>query len=365
MSFRIFFVLHFLILAKCPAAEPTVAPCYAEHLDLSYVLRSDGGRASIRTEADWQQRRAHIVAGMEAVMGPLPHPATPVPLDVQVLEEHHEEGIIRRKLAYHTNLADKQVKAWLLLPTEKQAGDKPTMRRPAMLCLHQTTLKGKDSPAGLADRPSMHLALELARRGYVTLAPDYPSLGEYDYDFESDEYESGSMVAIYDNRRAIDLLQSLPEVDPERIGGIGHSLGGHNSLFTAVFDERIKAVVTSCGFTRFHKYYKGDLHGWAGPRYMPLITSKYGLSPDRMPFDFTEVIAALAPRPVFIVAPLADDNFDVQGVRDVVAAAQPIYQLFHEPDHLKVIYPDSAHDFPEEARMEVYGFLDRFLKRPK
>ena len=48
-------------------------------------------------------------------------------------------------------------------------------------------------------------------------------------------------------------------VDPERIGVIGHSLGGHNSLFVATFDERLKAVVTSSGFNSFAKYYGGDL----------------------------------------------------------------------------------------------------------
>jgi predicted dienelactone hydrolase len=47
------------------------------------------------------------------------------------------------------------------------------------------------------------------------------------------------------------VLQSLPEVDPRRIGSIGHSLGGHNTLFVAAFDRRIKAMVTSCGFNSF------------------------------------------------------------------------------------------------------------------
>src|SRR5690606_29056413 len=113
-----------------------------------------------------------------------------------------------------------------------------------------------------------------------------PSLGEYQYDFEADDYASGSMKAIYDNMRAIDYLQSLPGVDGERIGAIGHSLGGHNAIFTAVFEPRIKAVVSSCGFTSFGKYYGGDLTGWSGPRYMPLIAQRYGCDPDHMPFDF-------------------------------------------------------------------------------
>jgi dienelactone hydrolase len=331
------------------------SPKYAEHQDLSYVLRADGQRQSIRTADDWQERRKHILAGMEAVMGPFPRPKKPIPLDVQVIEEHTENGLVRRKLSYHTDRADRRVHAWLLMPADVS---KP---RPAIVCLHQTTPHGKDSPVGLSDRPTMHLALFLAQRGYVTLSPDYPSLGEHEHDFESDEYQSGSMKAIYDNVRAIDLLCTLPEVDRERIGCIGHSLGGHNSLFTAAVDERIKAVVTCCGFTRFHKYDGGDLTGWSGPRYMPLIASQYGNSPDRIPFDFPEVLAAIAPRAVFVIAPVEDDNFDVSGVRDTVAAVSPVYELLGAADRLHVIYPDSGHDFPIEAREESFAFLDKIF----
>jgi esterase/lipase len=230
-----------------------------------------------------------------------------------------------------------------------------------MLCLQQTTKNGKNSPVGLTDRPTMHYALELAQRGYVTLSPDYPSLGEYPYDFDADNYQSGSMKAVYDNTRAIDVLQSLPEVDADRIGCIGHSLGGHNSLFTAVFEPRIKVVVTSCGFCSFHKYYGGDLRGWSGPRYMPLIATKYHYAAAEMPFEFQEVLAAIAPRPVFVVAPLHDDNFDNSGVRDCIQAAQPIYKLLGNADGLVVKYPDSKHDFPDVERKQSYEFLDHVL----
>ncbi|HJQ78736.1 MAG TPA: prolyl oligopeptidase family serine peptidase [Lacipirellulaceae bacterium] len=335
-------------------------PSYSEHQDLSYFLTSDSRRITIRTPSDWRERRRHIVLGIEQVMGPLPKPERPVALDVVVLEEHREKLFTRRKVAYRTDRADKRVTAWLLLP----AGE-ATEPRPAALCLHQTTPAGKDSPVGLSDRPTLHYARELTERGFVTLSPDYPSLGEHEHDFNTDDYASGSIKAIYDNIRAIDLLQSLPDVHPQRIGCIGHSLGGHNGLFTAVFDERIKAVVTCCGFTRFHKYMKGDLTGWSGPRYMPRIKSHYGLSPDRMPFDFTEVIAAIAPRSVFIVAPVHDDNFDVGGVRDVVAAAQPVFKLLGRPDRLRAVYPDAGHDFPDAARHEAYDFLRASLSAPR
>lgn len=350
--------------------EPS-SPPHAEHQDLSYYLRPDGTRAAIVAPADWEKRRAQIIAGMEEVMGPFPGPKSPVPLDVQVLEEHKENGYVRRKIAYHTDDVKICEHAWLLLPSPSGRGAggegalyRASAYRPAVLCLHQTGPNGKDSVVGLTDRPTMHYAKELAQRGYVTISPDYPSFGESnDYKFDSDRYVSGSMKAIYDNTRAIDLLQSLPEVDGKRIGCIGHSLGGHNSLFTAVFDPRIKAVVTSCGFTSFHKYKGGDLTGWTSTRYMPLIATKYHSSPDRMPFDFAEVIAAIAPRAVFVVAPLHDDNFEVSGVHDCLTAAQTVFELLGAPDNLKAVHPNSEHDFPDAERNKAYEFLDKSLKR--
>jgi len=171
------------------------------------------------------------------------------------------------------------------------------------------------------------------------------------------------MRAIYDNIRGIDLLQSLPNVDPERIGCIGHSLGGHNTMFTAVFDPRIKALVSNCGFTRFHKYFAGKLVGWTSPRYMPLIASRYHNNPNQVPFDFTEIVACFAPRAFLASSPLHDDNFEVSGVRDVIAAAKPIYALYGHPENLQANYPDAKHSFPPAAREVAYSFLDRHLKR--
>jgi predicted dienelactone hydrolase len=357
----IFFALLITSVSAAQQEKPAAPPNYPNHTDLSYYLRPDGTRAPIQTPADWQQRRAHIFAGMQEAMGPLPHPQSPVPLDVQTIEEHKEDGYIRLKIAYHTDDPKQLIHAWLLLPVAgvSEAGRK----HPAILCLHQTTPRGKDSVVGLDDRPNMHYAKELARRGYVTLSPDYPSFGESkDYNFDADNYTSGTMKAIYNNTRAIDLLQSLPEVDPNRIGCIGHSLGGHNTLFTAAFDDRIKAAVTSCGFTSFHKYKGGDLTGWTSPRYMPLIKTKYKLSPDQMPFDFAEVIAAIAPRAVFVNAPLHDDNFDISGVHDVLNAVKPIYKLLGHPERLEEVHPDCAHDFRDTERKQSYEFLDRQLK---
>src|SRR5438067_4436776 len=102
--------------------------------------------------------------------------------------------------------------------------------------------------------------------------------------------------------RGLDLLESLPFVKQGAFGAIGHSLGGHNSVFTAVFDERIKVVVSSCGLDSFTDYFGGNIKGWTQERYMPRLTEYMSRVAD-VPFDFQELIGAIAPRHVFISAP--------------------------------------------------------------
>lgn len=338
------------------AADNSI-PAYPEHQNLSYYLDAAGKKHEIKSVADWDVRQRHILANMQAVMGPLPDRSKLVPLDIKILEETKVGDVVRRKIEYATE-PKYRLRAYLFVPPGGQ-----NKKLPAVLCLHQTVNIGKEEPAGLGGNPNLYYALHLAQRGYVTLAPDYPSFGERQYDFDPRHgYTSGTMKAIWDNMRAIDLLQSLAEVDAQRIGCIGHSLGGHNTMFTAAFDTRIKALVSNCGFTRFHKYYDGKLVGWTSARYMPRIASVYDNNPDKVPFDFTEIVASFAPRPFLASSPVRDSNFEVSGVRDVIAAAKPIYALYGKADNLQANYPESEHDFPADAREVAYRFLDKYLK---
>ena len=302
--------------------------------------------------------RRDVITRFEQVAGPFRR--SDVSLEAKVLsEEMLEDGITRRKVAYHTDRADQTVSAYLLLP----ASVKPDEKRPAVIVFHSTQPAGKDQPAGLTDETDKHIALHLARRGYVTIAPDYPSFGEYKHDFANDRYESGVMQAISDNVRTLDVLCEQPEVDPSRIGAIGHSLGGHTAIFTALYDTRIKAVVSNCGFTSFRRYYGGDLTGWTSDRYFPRIASDFGKDPNRMPFEFSDLISALAPRAFLASSPLHDDNFDVTGVKETIAAAKPAYERFGAAANLQANYPDCAHAFPPEVRKVAYEFLDEQLKK--
>lgn len=335
------------------AAEPEIdAPFYPDKSRLLVLRDAAGAERPVVDAAGWNRRRQHILANMQRVMGKLPG-LPKVPSDLQILERVDCQDYQRHKISFLAE-PDERLSGYLLLP--KKSG-----RRPAVLCLHPTVQIGAGEPVGLGQRENRNYAEELARRGFVALAVDYPNFGEYACDVYARGYHSATMKGIVNHRRAVDLLQSLDEVDGERIGVIGHSLGGHNSLFVAAFDERIRCVVTSCGFCSFGKYMNGDLAGWSHRGYMPRIREQYGADPARMPFDFTEVLGALAPRAVLVVAPKRDANFDVAGVIECVEAAAPVYKLVGAVDKLSAIYPDAEHDFPPEARDVAYRWIDRWI----
>ncbi len=331
------------------------APFYDDKSNLLVVLDNDGTPTPITDADDWAKRRAHILENMQAVMGSLPKPRPRPAFDLQIESEEVFPTYVRQKITFVTEDGDR-LPCYLSIPKDIKE------KTPAMLCLHPTYKFGKDMVVGLGDKPNRNYADELVQRGYITLAPDYPGFGNYLIDVYAMGYVSATAKGIFNHMRCIDLLASLPQVDPERIGCIGHSLGGHNTLYLGVFDQRVKVMVTSCGFNSFAKYYGGDLTGWSHKGYMPRIATEYNKDPGQMPFDFTEVLGALAPRAVFISAPLHDANFEVTGVYDCVNAATPVYKLLGSPNALHAVHPDCEHDFPPETRREAYMFIDDVLE---
>ncbi len=335
-------------------------PTYTDHARLMVFRDADNKEHPVTTREDWLKRRKHILAGMEQAMGPLPDLSKQPPLDVRIDERAtlQGEGYTRLTLSYAVDENDR-VPAYLYLPVGRPNDE----RRPGILALHPTGPMGKGIVDDAGPKPNRGYGRELAQRGYVVLAPDYPSFGDYKaYDFNADKYVSGTMKAIVNHMRGVDLLQSRAEVDPQRIGAIGHSLGGHNAMFVGAFDERINVIVSSCGWTPFHEYYGGKIAGWTSDRYMPRLKDVYELNADKVPFDFYEVVAALAPRAFFSVSPVSDSNFDVAGVRKAEPVAREVFKLLAAADNLQIKYPDCEHDFPDDMRQASYAFMDRILK---
>jgi hypothetical protein len=83
---------------------------------------------------------------------------------------------------------------------------------------------------------------------------------------------------------------------------------------------------------------------------------------EAIPFDFHELIGALAPRWVLIIAPLKDSNFRAESVDRIVASARPVFQLYGHPERLQVLHPDIEHDFPPQMREAAFKLLDQVLR---
>jgi dienelactone hydrolase len=341
------------VVSWSAAGEPRPVPFYCDKMNLLVWLDAAGQAHQVQDVQGWQRRRQHVLANMQLVMGPLPARGHEVSLDVRVVASEKLPKVTRKKITYAAGQGDR-VPAYLLIPHGLQG------RAPAMLCLPGSS-GGGGRTAGLGpDYP--RYTLELAQRGYVTIAPDYPLLpGENQTDPAALGYVSGTMKGLWDHMRAVDLLQSLPEVDTKRIGCIGVSLGGHNALFLGAFDPRLKVIVTSSGFDSFADYKHGDLSGWCQTHYMPRIESVFHKDPQKMPFDFPEVLAAIAPRYLYIHAPQSDSNFRLDSVKRCVQAASAVYRLFGVSDRIVAVYPPGEHGFPAEDRENAYQFIDKAL----
>jgi dienelactone hydrolase len=332
---------------------------------------ANGDIRPVRSVADWQIRRAEILAGAQAIMGPFPGESKRVPLDVRIEEEKDFGSYVRRLITYSSEPGSR-TPALLFLPKAALQGD---ARLPGALCLMGTGgYRLADHPADLETGARQHIGERLAERGIVAIAPAYPTLGfgsrqhialEYNPDFEALGYASGTMKAVWDNVRALDLLESLPFVKRGGFGTIGHSLGGHNSIYTALFDERIRAVVSSCGFDSFRDYFSERTpsvwtggRGWTQGRYMPKLGD---MDPEDIPFDFHELVGVLAPRAFFVNAPVGDSNFKWRSVARVTAAGAQIYKLYGVPGLLRVVHPDAGHDFPPEVLDEALDWMQTHL----
>jgi pimeloyl-ACP methyl ester carboxylesterase len=341
-----------------------LAPARLPRENLLVFHNDSGAVVPVKSKADWEKRRAEIVAAFQTVAGKLPGADKKCPLDMKVLEETDRGSYVLRKIEYSSEPGGR-VPAFLAVPKSALAEGK---KAPAVLCLHPTdNTVGNGVVVGLGGKANRQYASELAERGYVTLSPNYPLLARYQPDIRQLGWESGTLKAVWDNMRGLDLLDSLPYVQAGKYATIGHSLGGHNSVYTALFDDRLKVIVSSCGLDSYLDYYGGvesvwmPEKGWCQLRYMPKLAEYRGRLAE-IPYDFHELIGALAPRHVFIAAPLKDSNFKHDSVDRVVAAARPVYELLGAAGNLEVSHPNCEHDFPDEMREKAYVLIDRVLK---
>lgn len=330
-------------------------------------------------QKDWPRQRAEFAAILSAFLGR--QPASKPPLQTEVLGEFPGDGFTRRKIRYQSEPGE-WIPAYLLIPHNLRG------RSAAILCPHQTIQAGKDSPAGLADKPEQHTALQLAQRGYVTLTWDAlcfgerhnPASGHYGdaipFYTQHPEWSLMSKM-IWDLSRSIDYLETLDFVDAKRIGCVGHSHGGITTLFGMALEPRIAAGCSNCGFDTFR--IDGNTFRWSRatallPR-LGFYTSSpylkmdfYRAVPDseviQTPFDMHQLLALIAPRPLMLSASDEDFVFPNAGwsTRQALRRLSALYRLLGAENHISAYYFDGGHSFPSAASSRAYGWLDRWLR---
>ncbi|QDT20823.1 dienelactone hydrolase family protein [Gimesia chilikensis] len=242
----------------------------------------------------------------------------PPELNVKHRDTIQRDGYRIESLTYEAEPGD-PIPAMLLIPDMVS----PAHPAPAVAVWHQHAGQyhlGKSEPAGLAGNPMHHTGAALAKEGYVVLCPDALCFeerqdptgklkaGNYER-FEFLRYVvDGKCMAwknILDMQRAVDFLQSRPEVIDEKIGCYGHSMGSTHTWLIGPWEPRIKCLVGNCCLPTYKGIHREHmLHCF--PNFIPGIY-EFGDTPD--------IAALIAPRPLHMNFGELDGGSPIDEVR--------------------------------------------------
>ncbi len=350
-------------------------PVYADSLiaDLTYPLA--WGNSDIRDFDAWKRAAREKV--FDCMFTPPPAPANG--FEAKVLYEEQRDGYKARKLEirlsrYYT------VPAYLLIPDGK--GPFPAVNvlhdhgahlfigkekviRP-LACEDSVVIN--DAEAWVSNYEGQYFGDYLARHGFVVFATDAPMWGERGQKEgpRRDKYDmiAGNMMMYgidlsaymtYDDIRATDFLASLPEVDPQRIGCTGWSMGAYRTWMLSALSDRIKAGAAVCWMVTtdeqltFH-YKRTENGGFANC--LP------GL---RRWLDYPHIASIACPKPMLFINGSQDKLFPVAGEQKAFAIMHDVWESQGAGDKIETELWDMPHSCPLRAQERVLAFFQRFL----
>ncbi|MBM3999112.1 MAG: dienelactone hydrolase [Planctomycetes bacterium] len=309
----------------------------------------DRGEAITSLEP-WRQRRGTLRKEWLDVLGPLASRRIPVPV-LKTLAEDRVEGVVRRLVSYEIE-PGVTTEAFILEPGQDRGP------RAGVAVFHSTVDASIRQPAGVEGAPEKAFGLRLAKRGCTTICPrnflwpdnHHISANEETRTFQGRHPDSlGMAKMLYDAIVAVDILLSLPRVDPKRIGAVGHSLGAKEVLYLAAFDERVRVTVSSEGGIGL------PFTNWDAPWYLgPQVKSgSFGR-------EHHQLLALAAPRPFLLVG---GGSADGDPSWPFIEAALPIYRLYGEPPRLALFNHRQGHAVPPIAEQRIDEWLSTYLER--
>lgn len=311
--------------------------------------------AKVKTLADWTREREGYREQLKEMLGlsPLP-PRTDLKPTITGRLEHPEFFV--EKLHFQS-MPGLYVTGNLYVPKNL------TGKVPAILyvCGHARVV---ENGVSLGNKTAyQHHGAWFARNGFVCLTIDTIQLGEISglhhgthnqglWWWNSRGYTPVGVEA-WNSMRALDYLETRPEVDASKFGMTGRSGGGSYSWYTAALDERVKAVVPVAGITDLRNHVvDGCVAGHCDCMYM-VNTARW---------DFAKLAALMAPRPLLIANSDKDRIFPLDGVVRVHAEVAKIYQLHNAADKLGLLITEGPHQDTQDLQVPAFRWFNRFLK---
>lgn len=329
-------------------AQAQEIPAYL-HLMRSTAQRDVASSGAPIPDADAANRRlAEVRRNLLDAWGGFPE--TPCDLAPRILETLDRDGYKLEKLLLQTFPG-----VWM---TAHAYVPKLDGQRPAVLCVHGHWKEAKQAPAVQAR------CIGLAKHGYFVLAVDAFGAGERAVGKALGEYH-GEMTAVtllpigrplsgiqvYENMRAVDYIQSRPEVDPARIGITGASGGGNQTMYAGAWDSRFKAVIPVCSVGTYNAY-------------LGTACCMCEVVPGAARFSCEgEILGLVAPRGLMLFNATKDANqFSVKEARKSLAVAQTFFDLAGSPAAVQQTVFDWHHDYSQTMRERMYGWMALHLK---
>jgi dienelactone hydrolase len=352
--------------------------------------------------ADREQWRIVAKAKVFELLGYFPGEA---PLDAETVGVTEHNGYMQEEVRFNT-ARNVRVAGSLLIPTQ---GKKPY---PAVVALHDHSgfyYYGRERLLEMDDEPEILTAFkqeayggrswasELARRGYVVLTIDAfyfgtrkPDLHAVSSDMRKryslnalDSLQPGSMeyiqtynhlcigfetlfmrhvmaagttwagILFFDDRRSVDYLLTREEVDSNRIGCCGLSLGGIRSVLLAGLDHRIKASVTAGWMATFESLLFDRLRDHTFMLSFPRL-AEY--------MDIPDLASLSAPGAMLVQQCSQDALYNLKGMQDACEKLEKLYGSFGMPDRVQSNFYDNGHQFNVRMQQDAFEWLDRWLK---
>lgn len=299
------------------------------------------------TEGERTQLPKALVLPFAAFVGPWPDH---VELDVEHLERVDCGSYIREKISYAV-AESTRVSAYVCIP---KGAPGPLS---AVFCHHQHAGNfglGKSEVVGLGGDPNQAYARELAERGYLTIAPDAIGFEERNwspdgqsnvawFELSTRLVQGRTLLAscLHEVSVALDYLVSRDDVNPARLGFIGHSYGGRMALWAPAFDQRITASVSNCGCVPYRHSHTHDTG----------VQAEFVLPGFAAHHDLEDVISRFGESSSLLISAGTQDKWS-RGAQEVYDGARRTLG-----ERVELALYDTAHAFTPEMRARAYDFL--------